>query len=196
MRSKASLIMNMTTTSNLVYADLPRRFSNKVLCKELLLLLKMNLQLTEIILYQKQWDQHVFEAKATASTQQDASRDTRNLLESGFHPQFIIVVTWLHPVSRTDEGMNGWRVDAPAPLATKRLRASEKELLSRSLNPTPPLRKNPLPLNLFKKKKSQNSIFCVCVCVCLCVRVCICVCLSVSLIFFFFIPSLAPNVPA
>ncbi|KAK9524004.1 hypothetical protein VZT92_017875 [Zoarces viviparus] len=43
-------------------------------------------------------------------------------------------------------------MDAPGPTTTKRLRASEKQLLSRSLSPTP-LKKgtNPLPLNLFKK---------------------------------------------
>ena len=91
---------------------------------------------------------------------------------------------------RTDAGANRWREwdGRPGPTTAKRLRASERELLSRSLSPTPPL-KNP-PLNLFrKKKKSPNSIFYVCVC--------ICVCLSVSLFFlFFFIPSLVPNVPA
>lgn len=80
---------------------------------------------------------------------------------------------------RTDAGANRWREwdGRPGPTTAKRLRASERELLSRSLSPTPPL-KNP-PLNLFrKKKKSPNSIFYVCVC--------ICVCLSVSLFFLFF----------
>lgn len=74
---------------------------------------------------------------------------------------------------RTDEGMNGWREwdGRPGPTTAKRLRASEKELLSRSPSPTPPL-KNP-PLNLFKKKKKIPKLNFLCVCVHMCMSECV-----------------------
>lgn len=84
---------------------------------------------------------------------------------------------------QTDAGANRWREwdGRPGPTTAKRLRASERELLSRSLSPTPPL-KNP-PLNLFKKKKNPQTQFSMCVCAYVYVWVCPC--------FFFFFSFLA-----
>lgn len=74
---------------------------------------------------------------------------------------------------RTDAGANRWREwdGRPGPTTAKRLRASERELLSRSLSPTPPL-KNP-PLNLFKKKKKIPKLNFLCVCVHMCMSECV-----------------------
>lgn len=87
---------------------------------------------------------------------------------------------------RTDEGINGWTEwdRRWGPTTTKRLRASEKELLSLSLSPTPPLKKSTSSESPYKKIPKLNF---------LCVRVHMCIfeCVPVFCVCVFFFSFLA-----
>lgn len=90
------------------------------------------------------WQQHAFRAKTRASKKQDQSKDTRTHWKAVNIPSSSSSSHGSILSSRTDDGINGWREwdEHPSPTTTKRLRASEKQLLSCSLSPTPPLKKS------------------------------------------------------
>lgn len=85
-------------------------------------------------------------------------------------------------------GVSG--MDLPAPPPPPPPTGLEKKELSRSLSPSPPLKKIYfLWISLEKNPQTQFSV-CVCVCVFAYVYIFVCSCV------FFLIPSLVPNVPA